>query len=130
MKLLADENIAQDTIADLRQNGFDVLDVKTTPLKGKSDQLIVEQAFRQKRLIISHDRQFIAPEKPPHLPVIVIIIRPGNQPPLLVADQVKTIIKSKIVPKLRGQAIKITVEGRLMRFQLLAVKKLSTPMLL
>lgn len=122
MKLLADENIPQDVIRLLRKTGFDVLDIKTTSLAGKSDALILELAAKEKRIIITHDRQFISPERPPNQPITVIVVRPGNQPPPNTAEKVQAVLRGGLIPKPRDKAVKVTIEGKLMRVQILAIK--------
>lgn len=122
MKLLADENIPQDAIGLLRKSGLDVVDIKTTLLKSRSDALVLEYAAGEKRAIITHDQQFISPERPPNQPITVIVIRPGNQPPSMTAEKVAAVVRGGLIPSPRGKAVKITIEEKLMRVQRIPIK--------
>lgn len=59
MKLLLDENIS-DEIKKLFENvGFDILDLKEKRLRQLPDKKIIDLAAKQKRIIITHDRDFL-----------------------------------------------------------------------
>jgi predicted nuclease of predicted toxin-antitoxin system len=57
MKFVADINIAQDVIKNLRQNGHNVLDIKKENPK-ISDADLIKVAQIEKRIILTHDKDF------------------------------------------------------------------------
>lgn len=57
-KILADENIQSEIIEFLRQEGFDVLAAKESLPDGTSDAEILRQAFEERRIVLTHDRDF------------------------------------------------------------------------
>ena len=56
--LLTDENIDPDVVAFLRQNGFDVVDIKEAGLQASSDIDIIKIAHSAGRVIITEDYDF------------------------------------------------------------------------
>lgn len=57
-KLLTDENVSPRVVAFLRDNGFDVLDVKESSLNGTSDRFLLDLALKEKRFMVTHDADF------------------------------------------------------------------------
>lgn len=57
-KLLADENIHSNVISFFREQGCDVEDVTTLGLVKEADDLILNEAFKQNRIVVTHDRDF------------------------------------------------------------------------
>ncbi|RMG69703.1 MAG: hypothetical protein D6722_09680 [Bacteroidetes bacterium] len=55
---LTDENIDSELVTWLREQGFDVLDVKESGLFGMPDHDILQQAWAQQRIVISQDSDF------------------------------------------------------------------------
>jgi predicted nuclease of predicted toxin-antitoxin system len=55
---LTDENIHPDVVSYLRNNNYDVTDVKESGLTGKSDSFLIKFAFTEKRIILIHDSDF------------------------------------------------------------------------
>lgn len=92
MKFLADENIANDVVHALRNAGHDVLDVKEQSLYGTSDQQLIQLAFEQQRIILTHDKDFQYQRK-----VSAVILRFSNQRPEYVARTVLTFLKFRSV---------------------------------
>ncbi len=76
MRFLADENIANSIVELLRSFGHDVCDVKEQQWFGKSDAFLVLLAKKEKRIIVTHDKDFIYQEK-----VAVLLLRFQNQKP-------------------------------------------------
>jgi predicted nuclease of predicted toxin-antitoxin system len=58
LKFLTDENIAKSLIKALRENGYDVKDIKEEGLFGISDQEVIQKAKDDDRIIITHDKDF------------------------------------------------------------------------
>ncbi len=63
MKFLTDENIAISVVKHLRNKGHDVKDVKEESLYGSPDKDIFELAKKENRIILTHDKDFIAISK-------------------------------------------------------------------
>ena len=57
-KILADENIQGDVIEFLRNQGFNVLAAKEELPEGTSDAEILQRAFEEERIVLTHDRDF------------------------------------------------------------------------
>lgn len=57
-KFLADENIASRVIETLREEKFDISSVYEEKLSGASDEKILRFAKKQKRIILTHDKDF------------------------------------------------------------------------
>ena len=57
MRVLANENISGTVIRELRRRGHDVLSAKES-LRGRADQEVLAHARRQRRLLITHDKDF------------------------------------------------------------------------
>ncbi len=58
MKLLLDENISKTVTQQLQDAGFDVVHILKIELQGKSDEEIMMAASKEKRVIITHDKDF------------------------------------------------------------------------
>lgn len=79
---IADENIAPKVIKFLRDNNFDVLSVIEEKLYGYDDEKILKLAIKQKRIIITHDKDFGALiHQPNRKHNGVILLRFKNQSP-------------------------------------------------
>ncbi len=106
MKFLADENIANDVVLALRNAGHDVFDVKEQGLYGTSDQQLIQLAFEQRCIILTHDKDFQYQRK-----VSAVILRFSNQRPEYVARTVLTFLGFRsVAEKLRGITIVILSE--------------------
>ena len=58
LRLLADENVSPKVVAFLRSRGLDMLDVKEQGWQGRSDDELLEIAYRESRWILTHDTDF------------------------------------------------------------------------
>ncbi|HZX35894.1 MAG TPA: DUF5615 family PIN-like protein [Thermodesulfobacteriota bacterium] len=58
LKILLDENLSRSTAKTLRQNGFEVLEVRDCGLRGKSDEEIFDFAKKEKAVILTGDIGF------------------------------------------------------------------------
>ncbi len=78
-KLLTDENIHPLVVHFLRQQGCDVEDVLTLGLAKAADDVILAEALRQRRIVLTHDRDFgrlaILFQQPLHG---IVFLRPGH----------------------------------------------------
>ena len=78
-KILADENIPRTAIQTLRSSGYDVLSIwEINP--GMSDEQVVQFSIREKRIIITFDKDFgrIALTNPDIPGVMLLRIPPAN----------------------------------------------------
>lgn len=85
MRLLADENIAPLVIAALQADGHDVAAVRDF-LPGGTDAMVIALARRQRRIILTHDRDFGNVTRYPirsHGGVILIRVRDIRPPSVL-----------------------------------------------
>jgi predicted nuclease of predicted toxin-antitoxin system len=57
MRILADENVTRTVIAGLRAKGHDVLSVKES-MRGEKDEAILARAQTEKRVVLTHDKDF------------------------------------------------------------------------
>jgi hypothetical protein len=57
MRILANENVTGTVIAGLRGGGHDVLSVKES-LRGEKDDAILARAQVEKRIVLTHDKDF------------------------------------------------------------------------
>jgi predicted nuclease of predicted toxin-antitoxin system len=59
VRFLADEDLDSDIINGLlsREPTIDVLDIKNVGLRGSKDSFLLELAFEQDRILITHDRR-------------------------------------------------------------------------
>ncbi len=87
MRFLSDENIANDVVHALRNAGHDIFDIKEEGLYGTSDQQLIQLAFKQRRIILTHDKDFQYQRK-----VSAVILRFSNQRPDHVARTVLTFL--------------------------------------
>ena len=58
LRLFADENVHVDIIASLRKEGFDVITVIEVGLVAHKDYQILEYAEKEKRTLITGDKDF------------------------------------------------------------------------
>lgn len=78
-KVLADENVPRSTIQSLRDSGYDVLSVwEVNP--GMSDEQVVQFSIRDRRIIVTFDKDFgrIALTNPNIPGVMLMRIPPVN----------------------------------------------------
>lgn len=59
MKFLTDENIAKSVISFLRNKGHDICDLKEEGEYGLDDIKVLKWAAKERRILLSHDRDFI-----------------------------------------------------------------------
>jgi len=74
VQILVDENIPRPTVLRLRELGHDVLDIRGTPREGMKDELLWELAQKEKRLLVSTDRQFLRYWNVSHNGALVVLL--------------------------------------------------------
>ncbi|MBI4918529.1 DUF5615 family PIN-like protein [archaeon] len=102
MKFLTDENIATSVYKSLLEEGFDVKDIKAENFHGASDKEVLELANKEKRIIITHDKDFanVLNQKVKHKGIILLRFR--LQLPKMVSVTLIKLLKSKIKGKLEN----------------------------
>lgn len=110
MRFLADENVARSVVLALRNAGYDVFDIKETGWQGKSDDFLIKQALKNKRIILSHDKDFLH-----QLCVGVILLRFYDQRPQNVVKYLLFVLESPAIRKLKAGVI-LTVDETKMEF--------------
>lgn len=58
MKILLVENIPATTATELREQGYDILDIRGTGEQGMDDQQLWQKAVKEQRLLITTDKSF------------------------------------------------------------------------
>lgn len=93
LKLLTDENISPRVVLFLRENGFDVLDVKESALNGTLDVFLLDLALKEQRFVMTHDADFGALAINNEMPCYgVLYIRLMNQRAINVIEVLKTMV--------------------------------------
>lgn len=96
MKLLADENIPQAVVAQLRQQGHDILWIRTDR-PGIADDEVLELAQNEKRVLITFDKDFGELAFKCKLPATsgVVLFRLDIQTPDQLAQKICTILERR-----------------------------------
>ena len=76
MKFLADENVPQTLIKNLRDKGFDVLDIKKSEHHRATDTEIIAIARSEKRVIITYDQDFLNDYENPVPKIVIRLLYP------------------------------------------------------
>jgi len=109
LKFLADENVAPRVVDALRKEKFDVLSVFEEKLSGTSDEKILKMTQKEKRVVLTHDKDFGNLIRQPYQPHCgVILLRFRNQSP-------KNVILH-LIPFLK-KIKRVKIENRLVVFQ-------------
>lgn len=94
---LTDENIDQEVVKFLRDQGFDVLDIKEQGLFSLADRNILEMAEAQNRIVISQDSDFGTLIFRDKLDVRgVIYLRPGHESPEIHLQTIGTVLSTNL----------------------------------
>jgi predicted nuclease of predicted toxin-antitoxin system len=115
---LADENIDPEVVGFLSRAGCDVVTVLDVGLGGRSDEEILAHAFRERRVVLTHDSDFGSLAIARGRPVFgLLFLRPGHTraeftiktlsavmarrfdvpiPCLIVASQTRSVIRMRI----------------------------------
>jgi predicted nuclease of predicted toxin-antitoxin system len=111
-KLLTDENVSPRVVSFLRENGFDVFDVKESGMNGYSDHIILERALSEHRFVVTHDADFgtlaINSEQPCYG---ILYLRLMKQTALNVIAVLNTLISMN--PELSSGSLVVIEENRI-----------------
>ena len=58
-RFLTDEHVAHAVVSGLRQRGIDVVSVSEANLIGATDEVLLERARSERRVIVTHDSDFL-----------------------------------------------------------------------
>lgn len=110
MKFVADVNVAQKVIKLLRQNGHNVLDIKKQDPK-TSDKNIIKFALKEKRIILTHDKDFQVLTHFPKYQVGTIVIRLKKQTAAHHWKKLQDLLNAKNADELNNSLTIITEES-------------------
>ena len=79
MKICVDENIPLLTVAELKNLGHDVLDIRGTSEQGLADDLLWERVQRENRLLITTDKGFANYRAESHGGILIVRLRQPNE---------------------------------------------------
>jgi predicted nuclease of predicted toxin-antitoxin system len=92
MKFLIDENVGFTIVKYLREQGFDVKFV-TEMFPSKDDVFVMKNAYEEKRVIITNDKDFGYLIFKSNLPAFaIILLRFDDESPMLKIEAIKTIL--------------------------------------
>jgi predicted nuclease of predicted toxin-antitoxin system len=75
MKIFVDENIPLMTVRELREQGFDVIDIRGTEDQGISDEVLWQKVQKEKCLLITTDKGFSNYREQPHHGILIIRLK-------------------------------------------------------
>lgn len=96
MRFLTDENVSGSVVWALRRAGHNVLDVKEKGWYSISDNKIVERARKEKRVVVTHDKDFMSQNKVP-----TVLLRFINQKPSNVISFLLEFVQSPLSSRLK-----------------------------
>ena len=105
MRLLTDENVATSVIRALKNAGHDVFDIKKVGWYGAPDAKLARYAIRTRRVIITHDKDFLRLEN-----ATVVVLRFTRQNPVLVAPALIRFLDSSQGKKIKRNVRVILAE--------------------
>lgn len=79
MKICVDENIPIVTVAELRNLGHGVLDIRGTSEQGLTDELLWEKVQLENRLLITTDKGFTTYRGESHYGILIVRLRQPNE---------------------------------------------------
>lgn len=95
MKLLLDENCHHKLVSILESDGHEVLHIKESALRGKSDEKIMGKANAEGWTIVTHDKDFAELVRLHTFACSVILIRPANQAFQLVKQRIDSLLSRR-----------------------------------
>lgn len=75
MRIFVDENIPLMTVKELRSKGFDVSDIRGTPIEGITDAELWQIVQKEKRLLITTDKGFSSQRNESHHGILIIRLK-------------------------------------------------------
>lgn len=106
VSFLTDENVAPRVVHALRNQGYDVADIKERGLSGWTDAQVLQLAGRERRVILTHDRDFAhALFRPPTRHPGIVIIQFSNVAPQTVAERLLAALQPRLLKRLPHSVI-------------------------
>ena len=75
MKIFVDENIPLMTVNELREQIFEVIDIRGTEYQGITDEVLWQKAQKEKCLLITTDKGFSNHREEPHYGILIIRLK-------------------------------------------------------
>jgi len=75
MKIFVDENIPMMTVRELRERGFEVIDIRGTKDQGITDEAFWQKTQKEKCLLITTDKGFSNYREEPHQGILIICLK-------------------------------------------------------
>lgn len=98
LRLLTDENIDPAVLSFLRQEGFDVADIKEMGWQGRKDIEILVEAHKQQRVVVTQDDDFGKLVFSVKIPFTgIIYLRPGHFFPERTIKAFKTVFLQEVL---------------------------------
>src|SRR3989344_7422132 len=94
MRFLADVNIPQSIIDELKKHGHDVLDGKIS-LLNSPDVNLINISKKGKRIILTRDKDFVALTQHPQYKIPAIVMRSKIQSPEYLLDLLLDLIENQ-----------------------------------
>jgi predicted nuclease of predicted toxin-antitoxin system len=96
MRVLADENIPRAAVQRLRDQGHDVAWIRESS-PGVSDEVVIAQAVKEQRVIITLDKDFgeLAVLRPGPLPAGIVLFRIVKSSPSSIAATISATMASR-----------------------------------
>lgn len=79
MRILVDENIPRIAVGHLLKMGHDLIDVRTTPEEGLSDEGLWNKAQQAGCLLITTDKGFARRRHMTHCGMLIVLLRQPNR---------------------------------------------------
>jgi predicted nuclease of predicted toxin-antitoxin system len=97
---LTDENIHREVVEFLRHTErCDVIDVKESGLHGTDDLTLLRLAYREQRIVLTHDADFGTLAVATQEPIWgIIYLRPGHIQPGFTIGSLKTLFEQELEP--------------------------------
>ncbi len=97
--LLADENVHPGVVAELRAKGIDVLHAAGSLLQGADDVDVMRSAFKEGRVVVTHDADFGALAVRMSEPIVgIVYLRPGHIRPAFVLAMLEALAEVEVEP--------------------------------
>ena len=116
--LLTDQNIHPEVLVYLRGRGFNVRDVKEEGWADRPDSELLESAFVEDRIVVTHDSDFgtlaiLAGQRA----IGILYLRPGHVGPTITIDSLRGLLRADlelhppfiVVARRSGGAVSIRV---------------------
>src|SRR5215813_9419803 len=85
-RFLVDENLGPELAPALRSLGYNATDIYTLKLNGRSDEEVFAAAWRERRILLTQDRDFLDDRRfPPNRNAGIVVLLAGHDEALVSA---------------------------------------------